>query len=427
VTTIADAKMDKRGIWSWCLYDWANSPFTAVVTTFVFAEYFTRTVAPDNGTTLWALMMAVAAIPVAVLGPIFGAVADHGGRRKSWLFACTVLMSAATAVLWWATPDAGSTWMVLIAVCFAVVAFELGIVFYNAMLPDLVSERWIGRVSGWAWALGYFGGLACLVLLLFVFVLTDAPPFGLVKAHFEHVRIGGPIVAVWTLLFAVPIFLFTKDTDRPGQPLGRAVSLGLAQLRQTIREVRKYKQIVRFLIGRMIYMDGVNTLFVFGGIYAAVTFGMTGEEVLMFGILLNVTAGVGAFLFGWMDDALGAKPTILVSLAAMVAFGIPLLLIEGKLWFYILGGGIGLFFGPVQAASRSLMARMAPAGKEAEMFGLYALSGKCTSFIGPLIVGMIAVWANQRIAMSIVIPLIIIGAIILFTVDTKRADPDTVL
>ncbi len=202
---------------------------------------------------------------------------------------------------------------------------------------------------------------------------------------------------------------------------------GLGQLWRTIREIRRYRQIARFLIARMLYMDGINTIFVFGGIYAVGSFGMKVSEVAMFGILLNVTAGLGAWGFAWMDDRMGAKPTILVGIAGVVAAGVPLLLTESTLWFYILGGAIGVFFGPVQAASRSLMARMAPADMVTEMFGLYAFSGRATSFVGPWLVGAVALAAGQRWALATVLPIIVLGGAVMFFVDTKQADPDTVL
>ena len=421
--------LDRPAVVSWCFYDFANSPFTAVVTTFVVAAYFNEAIAPDKdtGTAQWGFMMGIAALVIAVLSPILGAIADHGGRRKPWLAVCTVGMAAGSALLWWASPGTGSVTLVLLSVAFAVVAFEVGMVFYNAMLPGLVPESWLGRISGWAWGLGYVGGLACLVLVLFVFIQGDPPPFGLDKKAAEHVRISGPIVAIWTLLFSLPIFLFTPDTGRAGLPAFQAVPAGLWQLKETIRHVRRYRQVVRFLIARMLYIDGINTLFIFGGLYASGTFGMAVEEVLIFGILLNITAGAGAFGFGWLDDKMGAKPTILISLVGIVGFGIPLLLVESKLSFMVLGSFIGLFFGPVQAASRSLMARMAPVGMETEMFGLYAFSGKSTAFMGPWLVGLVAAVAGQRWGMSIVLPLIILGGLLLLTVRTEAVDPDTLL
>lgn len=427
----------KRSIWyggrksaiGWALYDWANSPFTTVVTTFVFAAYFASAIAADKtvGASQWAYTQGLAALAIALLSPVLGAIADHGKGRKGWIVVFTLIMVAASAALWFGAPGQDSTMLVLTAAFVGVIGFELGIVFYNAMLPGLAPESHIGRLSGWAWGLGYFGGLACLVFLLFVFVQPETPPFGLDKAAAEHIRIAGPVVAVWALIFSLPLFLMTPDTPGSGLPMGKAIGAGLRELKTTLVNVRKYKNIVRFLVARIFYVDGLNTIFAVGAIYAAAVFGMATEEILLFGILLNITAGIGAFGLAWLDDLLGAKPTILVGLLGVIAFGVPLLFIEEKLWFYILGAGIGLFFGPAQSASRSLMARLAPKGQEAEMFGLYAFAGKSTAFLGPWIFGIVTAFAGHRWGMATVMPFIVVGAIILMTVDTKKVDPDSVL
>jgi len=426
---------------SWCFYDWANSPFIAVIVTFVISAYFVSAVGPAGAVTEaekaaaraaatadWGFMQGLAALIVAVLSPFLGAIADRSGRRKPWLAVLTVIVAAGSFALWWVEPRQADAVLLLWAVGIAVVAFEMGMVFYNAMLPGIVRESWIGRLSGWAWALGYLGGLVCLIVVLYGFVQADPAPFGLDKARAEHVRIAGPIVGIWTLVFALPLFLFVPDGRRSGQRLGMIVRGGVRQLGDTIRQIRRYREIVKFLFARLLFMDGINTLFIFGGPFAAAAFGMKVAEVALFGILLNITAGVGAFGFGWMDDKLGAKPTVLVGVFGVVAFGIPLLLIDSKLWFYILGAFIGLFFGPVQAAARSLMARMAPPGMETEMFGLYALSGKATAFLGPLLVAaVITATGNYRLAMATVLPFIIAGGIMLFFVRTAEVDKDSVL
>lgn len=420
---------NRKAIVGWCLYDWANSPYVAVIVTFVIAAYFTGAVAPDaaTGTADWGFMMGLSALAVAFVAPVLGAIADRGGARKKWLAFFTAIVALGSASLWWATPETSSVTLVLWSVGIATAAFELGMMFYNSMLPGLVPESRLGRISGWAWALGYAGGLVCLIGLLFLFVQAETPLFGIGKEGAAHVRVVGPVVAVWTVLFSIPIFLWTPEVRRDRLPLGDAIGAGLRQLWQTVQHARRYRQIGRFLIARMLYMDGINTIFVFGGIYAVGTFGMKVSEVAIFGILLNVTAGLGALGFAWMDDRMGAKPTILVGIAGIVLAGIPLLLTESTLWFYILGGAIGVFFGPVQAASRSLMARMAPAGMETEMFGLYAFSGRATSFIGPWLVGVVALAAGQRWALATVLPIIVLGGALMFFVDTRRADPDTVL
>jgi UMF1 family MFS transporter len=335
--------------------------------------------------------------------------------------ALSLIIAAASFVLWWAKPGGGSVAISLICVAISIVAFEISMSFYNAMLPGLVNPSHLGRVSGWGWGLGYVGGLACLVLALFVFIQPEQAPFGLDKKTFEHVRTVGPLVAIWLVLFSVPLFLLAPDAGGERVPTGRAIREGLKQLADTAREVRQYREIVRFLVARLLFMEGINTLFTFGGIFAAAVFGMKANEIIMFGILLNITAAAGAFGFAWMDDLVGSKPTILLGVFAIAALGLPLLLIKSPLWFWILGGAIGLFFGPVQAAARTLMARMAPPDKETEMFGLLTLSGKAISFLGPITVAtVIDITGDQRLGMATVLPYIIVGGVIMLTVKAPR-------
>ena len=207
--------------------------------------------------------------------------------------------------------------------------------------------------------------------------------------------------------------------------MARAVGAGLRELRNTLVQVRKHANIARYLVARIFYVDGLNTIFAVGAIYAAAVFGMSIEEVLMFGILINATAGLGAFAFAWMDDRLGSKLTVLIGVAGVTACGIPLLLIGDKTWFYVLGGIMGVFFGPAQAASRSLMGRLAPKGQEAEMFGLYAFAGKSTAFLGPWLYGVVVLASGHRWAMATVIPFLVVGALILLTVAERKDDPHT--
>lgn len=413
----------RKSAFGWALYDWANSPFTTVVTTFIFAAYFVSAIAADEtvGASQWGFMQGAAAFVIAILSPILGAIADHGRGRKAWILFWTLVMALASAALWWGAPGVDSAALVLTAAFIGVIGFEMGIVFYNAMLPGLAPASHIGRLSGWSWGIGYFGGLACLVLMLFLFVLPEAPLFGLDREAAEHVRIAGPVVALWVLVFSVPLFVFTADQPGAGLPLGRAVDAGLRELRNTLVQVRKHATIARFLIARIFYVDGLNTIFAVGAIYAAVVFGMDTEEVLMFGILVNVTAGIGAFAFAWLDDRLGAKPTVLIGVLGVTAAGIPMLLIGDKTLFFVLAGFIGLFFGPAQAASRSLMGLLAPKGQETEMFGLYAFAGKSTAFLGPWLFGLVTLAAGPRWGMATVIPFLVVGAAILLTVDTGKA------
>lgn len=419
----------RSGIFAWCLYDWACSAFNTVIGTFIFSVYFTRAVAETEvvGTAQWSRAMAVSGIAVAVLSPVLGAIADRTGRRKPWLGLFTALTVAGAVALYAIAPDTRYVLPALIIVALATTTFELANVFYNAMLPSLAPKDKVGRISGWGWGLGYIGGLACLVAALYGLIQADPPPFGLDPDTQEPVRATALLVAVWYALFALPLFLMTPDQPRTGVAFGTAVREGLRTLSRTAREVRRYADIVRFLIASALYRDGLATLFAFGGIYAAGTFGMSFEQILVFAIALNVTAGLGSIGFAFVDDRIGSRRTIVLSLLGLIAFGIPLLLAEGQIWFWVLALGLGVFVGPAQAAGRSLMARLAPPTMETEMFGLYALSGKAVSFLGPLALGFATTaFDSQRAGMATIILFFVAGLLLILTVREPARRPDPV-
>ena len=412
-----------RALFSWCLFDWANSAFPTVVTTFIFAAYFTKAVAADEitGTSQWGYTISIAALVVAVIGPVLGAIADKGGRRKPWIAVFTLLCVVASALLWLTRPDPADVPWALVFVGLATIGFEMGMVFYNAMLPDLAPKRMIGRISGWGWGLGYGGGLACLVVALFAFVQAEAPVFGLDKEALEDVRITPVLAAAWFGVFSLPLFLATPDKAASGLDISAAVRQGIAELIATLRRIREFADIARYLLARMIYTDGLNTLFAFGGIYAAGTFGMETAEVIQFGIAINLTAGLGAASFAWVDDWIGPKRTILISLAALIVLGTVLLVIESKTLFWVFGLSLGLFVGPAQAASRSLMAHLAPAELRTEMFGLYAFSGKATAFLGPALFALgTDIFHSQRAGMATIVVFFVVGMILLWRVPDVR-------
>jgi len=414
---------DKKGLAAWCLYDWANSAFPTVITTFVFAAYFAKGVAADEvtGTSQWGYALSLSGLAIALAAPVLGAIADQSGRRKPWIALFTLIAALASAALWQVTPETRSVTLALTLVAAANFAFEMGMVFYNAMLPDLASKARIGRWSGWAWGLGYAGGLVCLALVLVGFVQAEAPWFGLDKEGAEHLRATGPFVGLWMAVFAVPLLLFTPDRKATALSMAAAMRQGLAALAATLRNLRHYRDAAWFLAARMIYTDGLNTLFAFGGIYAAGTFGMDFQELILFGIAMNVTAGLGAVAFSWADDKLGAKWTITVAVVALIGLGSAVLVVEGKTLFWIFGVPLGLFVGPAQAASRSMMARLAPAELRTEFFGLYALSGKATAFLGPALVALVTdMFQSQRAGMATVVVFFLVGVAMLRKVPDVR-------
>lgn len=420
------ASGSRAAVAGWCLYDWANSAFPTVISTFVFAAYFTKGVAASEteGTYLWGNAVAAAAVGIALLSPALGAIADRTGRRRPWLAAFTLACVLATSGLWFVRPDPADVPVALVLVVVATMAFEFAGVFYNAMLPSVAPPGAMGRVSGVGWGAGYAGGLACLVVALFALVQADPPPFGLDPATAEPVRATVLLVALWYAAFALPTFVLVPEGGRGGEPLRQAVGDGLKRLWATLRGLDPRSPTARFLVAHMLYADGLTTLFTFGGIYAAGTFGMDFSEIIVFGIALNLTAGAGAAGFGWIDDRIGPKLAILAALVGLMLFGGLALAAPDKTWFWIAGMAMGTFMGPAQAASRTLMARLAPADQRAEMFGLYALSGKATNFAGPLALG----WAtlafdSQRAGMATILVFLTAGFLLLLTVKLPAHRP----
>ena len=410
---------------SWALYDWANSPFTTLVITFVFPAYFSQAIVGNEieGTKLWGYTTSISALIIAIGSPILGAIADAGGPRKPWLFIFTAICVVGSWMLWYAYPTVDSIFWVMLWVILANIGFELGIVFNNAMLPDLAATSRLGRWSGWSWGLGYIGGLAALVVTLLFFVQAENPLFDLSKENqdLEHIRVVGPFVAIWFVIFVWPMIVFTRDRPRLMTGIGRQISRGLSNLWKTLKKTREYRNILRFLIARMIYADGLTTIFVFGGIYAAGTFGMELDQVIKFGIILNVTAGVGAFIFAWLDDWFGSKIVIYIGLCGLFVTCLACAVVSDLSWFWIWGSLLGIFVGPTQAASRSLMSRLSPADLRTEFFGLYALTGKATAFVGPAIVAFVVDFTgSQRLGLSTVLGFFVVGFILLLTVKETR-------
>lgn len=325
----------------------------------------------------------------------------------------------ATAALVAVQPRPGYAPLALILVGVGVVGSELAAVAYNSMLPELVPPERTGRWSGLAWALGYAGGLVCLLLVLFGLVREGAW-LALPRQEALHVRAAFPFSAAWYALFTLPLLLLTPDRARRGPGLRGALGRGARQLRETWRAARGHRPLIRFLLARMLYIDGVATIFAFGGVFAAGAVGLSGEDVLWFGIAMSVSAGVGAAVFAWVDEAIGARRTILLALVGLALPGAGAVLTGSTGLFWACALLMGLFVGPVQSASRSYLAQAAPPQLRGEAFGLYAFSGKVTAFSGPLLVGGLT-WlsGSQRVGMSAV--LLLLGAGFLLMLGTPEA------
>jgi len=413
-----------RAVLSWCLYDWANSVLATIIFTFVFSVYFSRGIVGDEvlGSAYWGYAIGIAGGVVALTGPIFGAISDVFGPRKPLLLGLTILTILSTVAMFWAMPDPSYTTYALIMVGLATIGFELAQSQYNAMLSDIAPTDKIGRISGWAWAMGYFGGLVCLIIALVAFIgLGEGGGLlGLSEEHSLNVRATCLLAAGWYLLFALPLFLYAPDRSRKRYQKGLMVE-AFQNLFKTIKALFTTSgNIGRFLIASAIYRDGLNTLFTVGGLYAAGTFGMDFQDILIFAIGLNVTSGIGAFAFAYFDDAKGAKPTIMISLVALILLGVGIMIIEDKTSFLILALALGLFIGPVQASSRTMMARLAPRAASTEMFGIYAMTGKSIAFTGPLLFAFLTqVTESQRWGIGAIIGLWLIGLILMIKVQEE--------
>jgi len=442
-TQAKPAFASRPAILGWLLFDWACQPFFTLVTTFVFAPYFAAALAPDpvTGQSLWGYATAAAGFALAILSPVLGSVADATGPKKPWIAACGLVLFIACFTLWYAAPGAPSAIPIaLFAFAFATVAVEVAAVFNNAMIPHLVPPERFGRLSGTGWAMGYLGGLVSLVIVL-GFLAADAgsgktvlgvtPPFGLDPAAREGDRITGPFSAVWFLVFVLPLFLITPDVARSKLALGEAVRQGLAQVRSTLTDARRHEGVLRFLVANMVYQDALVALFAFGGIYGAGVFGWQATELGLFGILLTITGTIGALIGGRLDDRFGAKPVILGAILtlALVCLGVLSLGREHILFviptapageglygsapeklFVLLGLVIGAVAGPLQASSRSLLARLVPPSEAGRYFGLLALSGKVTSFLAPLAVAVAtAAFQTQAAGPAVLILFLLAG------------------
>ena len=404
---------NKKEVISWSLYDFANQPFTTIIVTFVYGAFFTEYIANDKqtGTLLWSSAIAVTAVVVSVLSPILGALADKGGYRKLFLMFFTWVCAIFSILLYF--PVAGDVYFALSLFVVANVAFEMGSLFCNSYLPDLSKKDNIGKISGFGWGLGFVGGLSALFLSLHLFPTLDS----------DGIRRINILVGVWFLIFSIPTFLFVKD--RKSEKLQkRHIINSFKSLKNTFNEVVKYKTILKFLVARLFFNDGLVTIFSLGGIYAMGTLNFSFDEVLILGIVLNVAAGIGSFVFGYLEDEIGVKNVINISLLVLIfstllAYFAPETS-NPKQMFWVAGVFIGLMVGPNQSCSRSLMAQLTPSKKQNEFFGFFALTGKATSFLGPLLFGIIAKFYSQQLALWVVILFFIIGLFLFNRINFKQ-------
>jgi len=437
----------RSAVISWIFFDWAAQPYFTLITTFVFAPYFATHVASDpaSGQALWGFATAAAGLAIALLSPVLGAIADASGRRKPWIAAFGALLVIGSCLMWIGRPgDVSVIAPLLLAYAIATVGAEFATVFNNAMMPTLVPPDKIGRLSGTGWATGYIGGILSLILVLGFLAASPEtgrtlfgfkPLFGLDPVTHEGDRISGPLTGIWFIIFVLPMFLLTPDYPAK-LPVREALREGLIELKETLRELPQRKSMAAFLLANMIYTDGLVSLFAFGGIYAAGTFGWNTIQIGTFGIILAIAGALGAWLGGKLDDRLGPKRVIAGSMTLLLLAIIAILLVDKDSIFFIevaapqpggalfsgaaeraylaLGCLIGAAGGPLQAASRTLLIHMAPKDRIAQYFGLFALTGKVTSFVGPLLIGVVtALTESQKAGMATLVLFFVAGLALL--------------
>lgn len=439
----------------WVLFDWAAQPYYTLILTFLFAPYFANAVVGDAalGQAIWGYGAAAAGILVGIGSPLLGALADGRGRRKPWIALFSLFMAGGMAALWIAAP--GTTglnlWLIVLAFVVATIAAEFTTVFTNSIMPTLVPPSRIGRLSGIGWGVGYAGGLVSLALMAGLIVTNPAtgrtllglePLLNLDVAAREGDRLVGPFSAVWYLVFMLPFFLFVPDA-RAAPAASSARPSAFAELWSTLRELPSHRDMLLFLIARAIYIDGLSAIFVFGGIYGASVFGWQAFELGLFGIILTLVGAFGAVVGGFLDDRWGSRRVIIMSLLVLLVGAVGILSVSrthvlfsvdvpvkepGSLPFSSMGEIvylafallIGIVAAPVQAASRSLLARLAPPEKMTQFFGLFAFSGKVTAFAAPFLIATVTtLTGDQRAGMTVIAAFLLTGMLIMLFVRAR--------
>jgi MFS transporter, UMF1 family len=383
---------DKRRVLAWAMWDWGSQPFNTVITTFVFAVYLTsESFGPVNtSSTALAVSTGIAGLCVALLAPVLGQNSDRSGRTVRHLRIQTWLLAGLSALLFVVLPDPAFLWIGLAILGLGSVVSEIAAVNYNATIDQVADARTVGRVSGFGWGMGYLGGIVVLLALYLLLIEPEVGLFGVSDEDALDIRVSMLLCGLWTLGFTIPALVVLKDRPRERAPrVGPVMSYRLVW-RSITALWSASRHTVYFLGASALFRDGLAGIFVFGGVLAAGTFGMSAGEVIIFGAAANIVAGVATMGFGLLDDRLGAKRVILASLGSLVVIGVLIFVFHdgGPAVFWVLGLLMTVFVGPAQAASRSFLARLVPEGKSGELFGLYATTGRVVSFLSPLAFGL---------------------------------------
>ncbi len=419
-------KAHRKATAAWCLFDFANSSYTTLIITVAYSIFFREVVvnATDNsGDKLWGIATFIAMLCVVLTSPVLGALADYSGLKKFFLIITSVQTIVVTAMMF--TVDAGEVVWAMTLFIVGTIGFEAGYVFYNAFLFEVSTRKTIGRVSGWAWGIGFVGGLTSLAICMPLLSSELRDGAGtIVGAAVRDRQWSFLVVAGFYLTFALPAFFWLKQAPAQGRPLSPAgyVTVGFRRVRETLRHLRQYRETGKFILASLFFNDGITTIIAFSALFATVTFGFSAEQVVVLFLAMNVVALPGAVLAGYLADAIGGKKTLILSLLLWIAVVVVGSVATTRLWFWVMASGAAVGMGSTQAVARSFMAQITPRKRESEFFGFYVLSGKFASITGPLIFGFISDWTgSQRLAVISLLPLFVIGLILMLSIDADRA------
>lgn len=397
-----------KNILSWISYDFANSSFTTVIVTVIYSWYFKDVVVGGklSGDSLWGLSVSISMLIIALLAPILGAISDYSKSKKKFLFFFCYLSVIFTALLYFVRQ--GDIFLGMIFFIIANIGFEGGNVFYNAFLAEISTKENVGKISGFGWGFGYLGGLASLGISLLIIRLGTVYVF--------------PFIALFFGIFAIPIFVFLKEKSFRKQSDHRGyIKTGYHRLQATFKNVKKFRELWKFLISFFLYNDGIKTVIIFAAIYGDEQFGMNGTQLIIYFLLANVFAFVGSIFFGFIVDRIGVKSTISTSLIIWIFVVIAAYFCANIKQFYGIGILAGIAIGASQSSSRSMVSLLTPKGKHAEFFGFYALSGKASAIIGPLVYGgIVTILRSQRLAILSIGIFFLFGLALLQKVNVQK-------
>ena len=426
---MSSSRTDRATVAAWASWDWGSAAFNAVMVTFIYSVYLTESVGADIGGSIpasswygWA--MAAAGIIIAVVAPVQGRRADAKGRRRWSMAMWTLVVVALMASLFFIENEPAWFWPGIVIMAIGAVAFEFAEVSYFAMLRQVSTPDNVGRVSGIGWSAGYFGGIFLLLICYVGFIAGEGGAFGLSTSDGMNVRVVALVAAAWFLLFALPTFFRVPEID-PDADIDASYAQSYRRLFGELRQLwREDPRSIKFLVAQAVFRDGLAGVFTFGAILAVTVYGLSPADVLLFGIAANVVSALGALGAGFLDDRIGPRPVILWSLGLMVVTSLALLFVDGPAWFWPLGLTLCLFVGPAQSAARSYLARIAPEGREGQMFGLYVTTGRAVSWMAPAaFAAMVASFGTDRAGIGGIALVLVVGMTLFALVPKNPASP----